>query len=479
MAHQIPERDDTWRRCCIMSSRQTRLGHRQRKLETQFRTGARRLKGARAVLLLFVGLAAASFAIHHRLRGHKAPEDVAITEAAAVPSLDETIARAVGYLIRICDPNGRFLYRQNLDGVSVEPRYNVLRHAGAVYALADYHHHTKDEDARGAVLRAAGYLLRHHVKPLETQPELLAVWSLPDEETRDGRPLAKLGGAALGLIALIEARRIDADAVPMDTLESLGRFLTFMQRPSGGFFSRYDESLGADRYFVSLYYPGEAILALTMLFEQTHDPRWLNAAAKGTSFLIQEREHVPVERLPADHWLMIASARLEKHLPGLTDASLTRGALLRHNHEVARMMLAEQARVTEEWASGSFVADGRSTPTATRLEGLLALYGWLDADDPLRPEIADAAATAVAFLRRCQVTTGPAEGGITRALRKLNTESTSFNSRQSEIRIDYVQHALSGWLEYRAHGLDAPARALRIFPLRPATSFQRVMGGGN
>jgi hypothetical protein len=369
-------------------------------------------------------------------------------------SLGDSIDGAAAYLVRACDSFGRFTYRENLDGVPLEPRYNVLRHAGAIYALANYYDYSGDDAAGDAVLRGARYLLENHVKPLETKREVLAVWSLPEEETRNGRPRAKLGGTALGLIALLEARRIDGEAVSLETLTALGGFLTFLQRPSGGFFSGYDEHFGMDRSFVSLFYPGEAILALTLLYEYTQNRRWLSAASRGASFLIQERLHVPRERLPADHWLMIASARLQGHLSSLSDSALTRERLLDHNRDLAGQMLTEQSRVTESWAEGSFVADGRTSPTATRLEGLLALYGWLPPEDPLRPEIRVAAAKGVGFLRRSQVSSGPSKGGITRALRKLNGEGGSFNRRQREIRIDYVQHALSAWLQYRAQELD-------------------------
>jgi hypothetical protein len=376
---------------------------------------------------------------------------------AAPDSLSTAVERAAEYLSRFCKQDGRFVYRQD-NGMRDERRYNVVRHAGSIYALADYYRHTKDERVKEAMLRATAYLLKRYVKPLQSIPELLAVWSLPEEETRDGRPAAKLGGTALGLVALIEGRKLDPNIVPMDVLQSLGQFLVFMQRPSGGFYSKYDDAYGVDRRFDSLYYPGEAILALTLLYEYTKDPQWFEAATKGANFLIQERQHVPPDRLPADHWLMIASAKLRRHLSRQENPQPTRAILLEHNRELARVMLAEQARVTESWAIGSFMDDGRSTPTATRLEGLLALYSWLEEDDPLRGEIAKVASAGVGFLRRCQLTSGPAVGGVMRALRKLNSEGADFNRRQDEVRIDYVQHALSAWLAYTRLGFEPAPR---------------------
>ena len=51
-------------------------------------------------------------------------------------------------------------------------------------------------------------------------------------------------------------------------------------------------------------------------------------------------------------------------------------------------------------------------------------------------------------MRACQVRTGAAAGGIQRSIEKLKKASDSFNKRQSEIRIDYVQHGLSAMIGY-------------------------------
>ena len=65
--------------------------------------------------------------------------------------------------------------------------------------------------------------------------------------------------------------------------------------------------------FESLYYPGEATLRLTMLYEADHDEKWLaTAAMKGVSQLVVSRRTVAKAKLPADHWLMIAIDRLAR-----------------------------------------------------------------------------------------------------------------------------------------------------------------------
>jgi len=56
------------------------------------------------------------------------------------------------------------------------------------------------------------------------------------------------------------------------------------------------------------------------------------------------------------------------------------------------------------------------------------------------------------FLLRAQITEGEFAGGFPRAI-KLSPDwvdgAESFNRRATEIRIDYVQHALSAMIQYR------------------------------
>ncbi len=51
------------------------------------------------------------------------------------------------------------------------------------------------------------------------------------------------------------------------------------------------------------------------------------------------------------------------------------------------------------------------------------------------------------FLLRAQITKGKYSGGIPRAVGRLSSNK-AFNRRIREIRIDYVQHALSAMVQY-------------------------------
>ena len=113
-------------------------------------------------------------------------------------------------------------------------------------------------------------------------------------------------------------------------------------------------------------------------------------------------------------------------------------------------MMHEQRQVTATGIyEGGFKADGRCTPTATRIEGLAALYGLAQRQDDIKlmQDIAASIGPAATFLLTCQLVDGVHAGGVLRAVAKLpdTPGNKTFNRRQSEIRIDYVQHAISAF----------------------------------
>jgi len=92
---------------------------------------------------------------------------------------------------------------------------------------------------------------------------------------------------------------------------------------------------------------------------------------------------------------------------------------------------------------GGFDPAGRRTPTATRLEGLLAALEFLPDDGSgLRQEIEAAVGSAAAFLLRAQIRAGAYAGGVPTSMPGVSAAI----ARLSDVRIDYVQHALCAWL---------------------------------
>jgi hypothetical protein len=101
---------------------------------------------------------------------------------------------------------------------------------------------------------------------------------------------------------------------------------------------------------------------------------------------------------------------------------------------------------------GSLAQNGAVTPTATRLEGLQAALTFLPADHPIVPHIRAAIARGVDYLLRAQLKAGPYVGGFPGVITAVPETGApavhALNIEATEVRIDYVQHALSALVQY-------------------------------
>ena len=105
------------------------------------------------------------------------------------------------------------------------------------------------------------------------------------------------------------------------------------------------------------------------------------------------------------------------------------------------------------YLNGVIHDDGRTTPTAIRMEGLLAVLDIIpDEKISMKKQIVISARESIGFLLRSLIQSGEYAGAIPRAIRPLPEShprfTKSFNQRATEVRIDYVQHALSAMLQY-------------------------------
>ncbi len=372
----------------------------------------------------------------------------------SLDDLDRAIDQAAGYLVLHVEQDGRFVYRVHLDdNVDIPPKYNMLRHAGSIYALTQYHDLRPNVSTR-RVLVQAGRFLQSQIDEAPEVPDVLAVWSNPGVNHGTDPRKAKLGGTGLGLVALTRLERIEPELTPSTTLEQLGNFLLFMQKDDGSFYSTFHPDFpGRDDSWTSLYYPGEAALGLLLLHDCQPDQDWVAGASEALTYLARSRANQ--KAVPADHWALLATAQLFS-LSGSDREEVNAPLLIGHAAQICRHMLAEQKPQNgNPTLKGCFSPDGRTTPTATRLEGLQAALTFLPKKEfsELRSDIQIACHLGVRFLLDAQIKNGRCSGGIPRAIAQLPRGAPlwteSFNQRAGEIRIDYVQHALSAWLQYR------------------------------
>jgi hypothetical protein len=358
----------------------------------------------------------------------------------------DAIHRGADYLARACMADGRFVYRVHLDPeVQPSEAYNVLRHAGTLHAMINYQRRWPSDEVGAAIERGSRFLRDKHMAALPHKLDMLAIW---EEEATEDPEEAKLGGAGLALLALSELEGLRPASTPLDELRALGSFIGFMQKQDGSFHSKYfGDERGRSDAWTSLYYPGEAALGVLMLQRleterQSPDKKsWKPVAAKALEYLSRTRRGQ--QRVPPDHWALLASAELLRQDADDPSSDLDREAIIGHAVQIANHMLSERPQhAPVARLHGCFDNAGRTTPTATRLEGLQAVLELLPPKhDALRARIASAVGAGIAFLMRAQVRDGRYRGGMPRAI-------TKENERAGEIRIDYVQHALSAFIQY-------------------------------
>ncbi len=340
-------------------------------------------------------------------------------------------ARAAGrYLVRATGQKGKFKYSYLCASDEVARKYNLVRHAGTIYSMLELFEVTGDKDLLAASERAIAYL-RRRVEPWGSGTREAAVL------VEKGK--IKLGGVALALLALAEHAHVTGALTHLPLMHGFARYIRSVQQPDGSFISQVFYPSGQPSDWTSEYYPGEAIFALARLHGLDRDADWLDVAEKGAEYLILERDKgLDDAALLHDHWLLYALNEIYGHH--------ARPLFLERAMRIARAITAAQnRRPTAPEHLGSFYHPPRSTPTATRTEGLLAAYQLA--------RKAGRTADAKEFLKSAVLAVGFQLGTqflpesvlyLPSPQRSLGGFSRSLT--QYEVRIDYVQHNLSSLL---------------------------------
>lgn len=385
---------------------------------------------------------------------HAAPEAPRVSTA----DIDRGIGLAVDYILRAQRPDGSFVYLVNTDpAIPVPPGYSLLRHAGTVYSLGMAHAGQPDARIERGMQAAVGFMRRCCLQAVQSGEGMGIVE--PPAVVADAGPLAyKLGGAGLGLMAMASLARSSPGAVPVDGMRGLARFGRHMMRWNGEFYARHVPGAGGRiEAGKALFYPGEMVLGWLMLHEREPSSELIEWSVRALSLLARQRA---VEgTAPADHWALLATARLFV-IAQREGLEIPRQRLIDHALQICHTMLdGASGSPAVPSAAGSLVAGGWGsvTPTSTRLEGLLASLTFLPQAHPIVPHVTAAVHRGMGFVLRAQWREGPYAGGVPMAIGRLFddglAETARFNAAATEIRIDYVQHALSAMLQFRQMNL--------------------------
>jgi Beta-L-arabinofuranosidase, GH127 len=354
------------------------------------------------------------------------------------PSADALLAgvrAGADYLARGIDDHGVFTYLYDPSRDRVEKGYEMLRHAGAIYALMEAYEELHVPEWKKRADLAVAYLKTKIV----STPDGSYFVADEDEEQQ------KAGASGLGLVALAEYEKVTGDKAELPLMRELARYIVHQQYPDGHFRENADvqreEDAGADKDLKKevSYYAGEATLGLVRLYALDPKDQWLTASKKGADYLVDVRDaDKNLKHQIPDHWLSYAL----RDLYVITH----KDAYAAHAHKIAEAIMAAArtpASVAHLDYVGSFFDAGDTTPTSTRLEALtstMQLARFIGSDES---KMRETATDLAGFTLGQQIdpengyfaeNLSRAIGGVRRGLLR------------TDVRIDFVQHAVSSWL---------------------------------
>jgi hypothetical protein len=312
------------------------------------------------------------------------------------------------YLATLVDGQGKFKYRFDPTLGKASRGYNVLRHCGTSWSMMDVIDDAPNDEVVESCQRAAIYLLNNFITFYGNSKRVCVV----------ERDAIKLGGNALAIMALLSVNRVIKDTLVEEIVTRLGDYIISEQDKDGDFIHKRFFRSGKISQFRSMYYTGEALLALLCLYEATGDNRILNAVVKCEDHLCKMDYGVAEQ----SHWMLYALEALARH------RNLVK--YYKHAKKIARHIVEHP----------DYRDRAMSTPTACRSEGLLA---FLRTPDPGKGQPDEA------FRNSClenvqknlelQLTFRQPDGSFIRGGRDL---------RHTEIRIDYIQHNISSFAHF-------------------------------
>lgn len=326
------------------------------------------------------------------------PADVALTGAS--------------YLASLVDRQGRFKYRFDPEKGLDSRGYNVLRHCGTIWAMMDAFEEAQQEtEILDASQRAAIYLLNNF---LVFDGDLRSPCIME-------KNAIKLGGNALAIVALLSVNKFIEDEFLKAYIVRLGDYMLSQQKPDGDFIHKKFFKSQKISQFRSMYYTGEALLALLMLYEATGEERFLDSVVTCENKLYKQDYGVAEQ----SHWMLYSLEALSKFN--------TTASYYEHAEKIARHILD-----FPEYRSW-----GRSTPIACRSEGLLAFLRTKRPENRhVDTDLHDRSLETVKENLKLQLEFRRSDGCFIRG---------GNDRRHTEVRIDYIQHNISSFLHYSRH----------------------------
>lgn len=350
------------------------------------------------------------------------------------------ISISMGYIERNIYENGRFQYRKHIDS-DIEIKndiYNSLRHAGVLYSMYMYEKLGLSDKYKELRILASKYFIQRYIKKLGNKGKYI-VLSVPEEE-RINIPIAKSGAAGMALCSL--SNLYNEKEIDIKILQGLGEFILSMIDDNGNVYAYYDlENKKINKEAEAIYYAGEAAAGLLYLYEVDPQNKWLEASKKILLNLASVGKKMEM-MITFDSWAALAIEKLIKN-SWLKDEE--KGILKSYVEQMAIPMLSEQITNRNNSYYGAFKDNVRPCSLGSIMEGLASIYFCVD-NKNLKKIIFKSLSIGNLFLSKVQVKTGEQAGGLPNS---ANWVKPGVTPNAGIIRIDNVQHVITGWLKFQ------------------------------
>lgn len=217
-------------------------------------------------------------------------------------NLDFLIRESATYLAAQVNENGMFHYGRHPCFDRPINHYNTLRHASSTYALCEAYELIQSDDIRVAIERSLKQIAKSLVKYSDGPTGASAYLMDTGKEI-------KLGGNAVAILAYCKFFEVTGDKSVLELARRLGNGILSMQREDGGFCHILDaDNLTPKEDFRTVYYDGEAAFGLMRLYGATGEKRWLDATRRAVDYFIS-KDYWQYN----DHWLAYCVNELSRH----------------------------------------------------------------------------------------------------------------------------------------------------------------------
>jgi hypothetical protein len=238
----------------------------------QLQTGKRNIVILSGIIFVILILAYHLGYIRHRTQEKTLNED---------EKLRASVISGADFLVRMQNTDGSFKYIYYPESDEYSIANNILRHTGVVYSLLLVYEYSGEEKFLWAAEHGIDFLMMH----VEYMDDDKAYIYFNDK--------AKLGGAALAVIALAKHEELEATGEYNETIKHLVNFILHMQQDSGKYTSFYIYNGEYKSPSDSQIYPGEALLALIRAYGLFEEEGYLNSMEKAFKHYSQKFKEDP------------------------------------------------------------------------------------------------------------------------------------------------------------------------------------------